>query len=116
MMRTQGYIYLDVRSRLEFSEGHPAGAINIPIEFRSAQRNGPNESFVEDVLERFEHRTKLILGCRSGVRSIGACRLLADSGFSNIVEQKLGTRGKTDEFGEVVEPGWNRLGLPWSRD
>ena len=31
LTREEGYVYLDVRSTPEFSEGHPQGALNIPL-------------------------------------------------------------------------------------
>jgi len=48
----EGYIYLDVRSEYEFQQGHPRGAVNIPLQQlnESMQSLEPNPEFV-DVVE-----------------------------------------------------------------
>ena len=30
-LQQQGYTYVDVRSTHEFADGHPAGAVNVPL-------------------------------------------------------------------------------------
>ena len=60
----------------------------------------------------FPKDAKLVLGCRSGVRSLKAADLLIAAGYSNLVDQRAGFDGPKDPFGQVAEPGWGRVGLP----
>ena len=41
----QGWVYLDVRSVPEFDQGHPAGALNIPLLHVQGGRMAPNADF-----------------------------------------------------------------------
>ena len=101
-MGGEGFTYVDVRPPEEFAGGHPAGAINIPL----------GESFVADVRAKFDPDAKIILGCRTGNRSLRAQNMLVAAGFTNVLEQRAGWDGARGSFGEIVEPGWKRAGLP----
>jgi rhodanese-related sulfurtransferase len=98
----EGFTYVDVRRPEEFSAGHPAGAINVTI----------GDSFVADMSARFPKDAKIIVGCRTGARSARAQQMLATAGFTNVLDVPAGWDGKRGEFGEIVEPGWSRVGLP----
>jgi rhodanese-related sulfurtransferase len=112
-MEQAGAVYLDVRSPEEFASGHPAGAHNVPWQFITAQGSAENPRFLEQVRALFPRDTKLVVGCKSGVRSLKAATLLSEH-FADVVEQRAGTDGVTDPFGRVREPGWRAAGLPWS--
>ena len=101
-MTGEGFTYVDVRTPDEFAAGHPAGAVNIPL----------GETFVADMNARFPNDAKIILGCRSGNRSLRAQSLLVAAGFTNVLEQRAGWDGARGAFGEIVEPGWKCAGLP----
>ena len=101
-MTDEGFTYVDVRRPDEFAAGHPAGAINIPI----------GDAFVADIGARFAKDAKIILGCRTGVRSLRGQGMLVAAGFTNVLEQRAGWEGARGSFGEVIEPGWKRAGLP----
>lgn len=101
-MTGEGFTYVDVRRPEEFAEGHPAGAINIPI----------GDTFVADMDARFAKDAKIIVGCRSGARSLKAQTLLVAAGFTNVLDQRAGFDGARGSFGEINEPGWKRAGLP----
>lgn len=101
-MTSEGFTYVDVRTPDEFAAGHPAGAINIPI----------SETFAADVSARFPKDAKIIVGCKSNVRSAKAAVLLAGAGFDNVLLQRAGWDAARGSFGEIVEPGWSRVGLP----
>jgi rhodanese-related sulfurtransferase len=109
-MLDEGYVYLDVRSRDEFEEGHPEGAINVPFELRPNPQK--RAAFVAEVRARFEASALLCVGCMSGVRSLEAAATLLESGFQGVVEQRAGWDGARGDFGELLEPGWKRLALP----
>lgn len=104
-------VFLDVRSVEEFEQGHVPGAYNIPLLFRTNLGMQPNPAFLAEVERRFARETKLVLGCRSGVRSERACELLAARGYTSLVNLAGGFHGATDPSGRLVEPGWASAGF-----
>jgi rhodanese-related sulfurtransferase len=104
----QGYTYVDVRTTQEFEAGHPAGALNMPI----AHREGPNPDFIPAMKANFPLDAKIVVGCKTGGRSLRAASALVAAGFTNVVEQRAGWEGSRDAFGQVTEPGWLPAGLP----
>lgn len=111
LVREGGYVYVDVRSIPEFESGHPAGAYNIPIMHKTGAGMQPNAEFVEVVAAVFPKDTKLILGCRSGNRSLRAAEILLQAGYEDVVDQRAGTAGARDAFGQLQEAGWEAAGL-----
>lgn len=108
----QGYFYLDVRSPEEFGLGHPEGAFNVP--WLDPQSGSPNARFLEVVCAAFDKAQGIIVGCQTGRRSVPATEQLLQAGFVNTVEQRAGFAGRKDAFGGLLEPGWQRSGLPVS--
>src|SRR4051812_27260338 len=108
-----GYTYLDVRSIPEYQQGHPAGSKNIPLMHLEGGRMTPNTEFMQ-VLERvFTKDTKLVVGCKSGGRSLQAATLLERAGFQNVVDMRGGYDGEMNPAtGQMAVPGWSREGLP----
>ncbi len=105
--------YLDVRSIPEFADGHPVGAINIPImNFTPGFGMTPNPDFVQQVDEQFPKDAKLLIGCKSGGRSAQACQILSKMGYTDVANVRGGFHGATDMMGRVLEPGWSTLDLP----
>ena len=107
-----GWTYVDVRTPDEFGDGHPAGAINIPIALSNGGTMWPNPDFVSVLTAHVGEARKIILGCQSGGRSMRAAQALEKAGFGELFEQRAGWDGARDAFGQVVEPGWKRAGLP----
>jgi rhodanese-related sulfurtransferase len=101
-MSGEGFTYVDVRTPEEFEAGHPAGAVNVPI----------GDTFAADMTSRFAKDAKIIVGCKAGGRSAKAASVLAAAGFTNVLDQRAGWDGARGSFGELVEPGWSRCGLP----
>jgi rhodanese-related sulfurtransferase len=109
----QGWSYLDVRSVAEFVDGHAPGAYNIPLlDFAPGQGLTPNTNFLGEVLETFDLEQPLVLACKSGGRSARAAAILAESGFTNVVDMRGGFYGEVDQTGVVSCPGWAQRGLP----
>jgi rhodanese-related sulfurtransferase len=104
----EGWTYVDVRTTQEFEAGHPAGALNVPI----AHREGPNPEFTAVMKAHFAPDAKIVVGCKSGVRSAKAAQALVAAGFVNVVDQRSGWEGSRNPFGQVVEGGWLQAGLP----
>jgi rhodanese-related sulfurtransferase len=112
LLATDGYVYLDVRSEPEFALGHAAGAYNIPLKRAAGQGMVDNPDFVSVVQRSFPLTQPVVLGCRSGSRSLAAARLLLAAGFVRVAEQRSGYDGLRDAFGQLLEPGWRGAGLP----
>ena len=111
----QAFTYLDVRAVEEFDAGHVPGAYNIPLLFKTAFGMQPNPAFVSEVERHFVPERKLVLGCRSGVRSERACELLAARGFTTLVNMSGGWHGAMDQGGRVLERGWAACGFEEER-
>ena len=109
-------MYLDVRSVPEFEAGHPAGAYNIPIFHQTPTGMQPNGDFMGVVGTVFDKGTKLVLGCRSGNRSLRAAQLLLQAGYQYVIDQRAGLAGARDAFGQLKEPGWEAAGLAMTTD
>jgi rhodanese-related sulfurtransferase len=107
-----GYVYVDVRTTEEFEAGHPKGAVNIPISLASPRGMTPNADFLRVVSSTFAKDAKIIVGCKTGVRSLRAAQMLLAEGFTDVLDQRAGWSGARGPFGESGEPGWSPLGLP----
>lgn len=76
MQKEKDYILLDVRTDVEYNEGHIPGAICVP-----------NETIGDSDITKLPDKDQLILVyCRSGNRSKQAAGKLAKMGYTNIVE------------------------------
>lgn len=111
------YTYLDVRSVPEFEAGHPAGAINIPImDLAPGVGMTPNPDFAAVVEATLRKDAKLLVGCKSGVRSARACEAMSQMGFTDVANVRGGFVGAVDNLGRVTEPGWSMLNLPLCKE
>ncbi len=115
-MSDEGYVYVDVRSIPEFDAGHPKGAYNIPLLHATPSGMRPNGEFMSVFRAVFTKDSKIVLGCRSGNRSMRAARALIADGFAHVVDQRAGHDGARDAFGQVLEPGWHSAGLEVSTE
>lgn len=116
LVRDQGYVYVDVRSIPEFDSGHPTGAYNVPLMHQTGAGMQPNADFVPVMLAAFPKDAKLVVGCRSGGRSLRAATMLLEAGFENVVDQRGGMAGARNAFGQLEEEGWEAAGLPLSQE
>ena len=108
-----GWRYVDVRSIPEFEAGHPDGAYNVPLmHFLPGRGMSPNPDFLDVLVRRFAKDDKLIMGCKTGGRSLRAAELLAAQGFSSVVDMQGGYEGEKDALGRTLVPGWKDSGLP----
>lgn len=112
LCQSEGYTYLDVRTEAEWAAGHPAGAHNLPLLLSGPGGLVPNPRFLALALALYPKDTKLVVGCKSGGRSLKAATALIGAGFTAIVEQRAGWDGARNSFGKVTEPGWTQAGLP----
>jgi rhodanese-related sulfurtransferase len=107
-----GYIYLDVRSVPEWSAGHPAGSLNVPLMHAAAGGMRQNPAFLDVVKAILSQDAKVIVGCATGKRSAMAASMLADAGYADVLDYGPSFSGVKNAFGKVLEPGWVAKGLP----
>jgi rhodanese-related sulfurtransferase len=117
LQKNPGAIYLDVRTEEEFAQGHPAGAINIPVVFlKPGAAPQPNDSFLAVAQKVLPQDKKLVVGCMAGGRSQHACDILEQAGYSDLTNVRGGFGGARDASGAIVVIGWRDAGLPVSRE
>lgn len=105
---------IDVRSDAERAwVGFIPGAV--PLAWKQWPGMEINPEFDEDLLLAAPAGTKMVLLCRSGVRSIAAAQRATELGMEayNILE---GFEGDPDEQGQRGgKGGWRYHGLPWKQ-
>ena len=99
----KGVVYLDVRTEQEFEAGHPEGAWNLSV---------ADPDFAVVAFACFDAAAPIIVGCRSGVRSVVAAEMLEREGSAEVYSRRAGWDGARDAFGRVTEIGWRKTGLP----
>jgi rhodanese-related sulfurtransferase len=110
-------VYIDVRTEREFANGHPHGAVNIPVAFPDPARGMMvNADFVKVVEANFPHEKKIVVGCQAGPRSTAAAGMLEKTGFQDVSNMLGGFGGMRDQMGNVSAPGWAASNLPVSDD
>jgi rhodanese-related sulfurtransferase len=110
-------VYIDVRTEREFNNGHPQGAVNIPVAFPDPARGMMvNSDFVQVVEANFPKEKKIVVGCQAGPRSNAAAGMLEKAGFQDVSNMLGGFGGMRDQMGNVSAPGWAASGLPVSSD
>lgn len=109
----EGHTYLDVRSVTEFDQGHPEGALNIPLLHADPARGMvPNHDFMTICQANLPPDSKLVVGCAVGHRSQMACELLAAQGYTILANIEGGFTGARNPMGQVMAKGWTDHGLP----
>ena len=77
----KGWTLIDVRSELEFEEGHPKGAINIPWMHKTPGGMKKNEDFEKVIKRHVKTDQQIVLTCRSGNRSMKAAKAMSGMGL-----------------------------------
>jgi rhodanese-related sulfurtransferase len=114
-LQEQGATYIDVRSTPEYEQGHPAGAVHVPLLEVDADTGQmmPNPDFARVVSANFSPDAPLLVGCQMGGRSMRAAEMLQESGFTDVANVRGGFGGARDRMtGRVVDAGWRESGLP----
>ncbi|MDR0228822.1 MAG: rhodanese-like domain-containing protein [Flavobacteriaceae bacterium] len=70
---SEGAFLVDVRTSAEFRGGSVAGAMNIPLDRLESQ------------LHKLPQDSKIVVFCRSGMRSAQAKRLLSNKGYTQVI-------------------------------
>ena len=109
----EGWVFVDVRTEVEFGGGHPPGSLNVPFMIDAGGRRAPNPDFLGAIEALFEKDTRLILGCAVGPRSTRAGAELASKGFTQLKELDGGWAGWPDsapsETGQPDDRSWDGL-------
>lgn len=79
-------IYLDVRTKGEFAEGHVPGAINVPL------------GTLRDDYVQLDPKRTYIVYCSHGLRSIKAVSILKENGFLHVLNAGPMSNLKTNLF------------------
>ena len=110
-----GIPYVDVRTHMEFEMGHPTGSYHIPfgIPDPSSGMMMLNPEFVDVIKAHFPPEKTLMLGCKAGGRSAHAAHLLAQEGYTDLIDVGPGWSGGPDSTGQFA-PGWLACELPVS--
>ena len=106
-----GVVFVDVRSEPEFEAGHVPGALNVPLLHKTERGLEPNSEFISVMKRAFGLGETLIIGCRSGQRSLSAAKRLEAEGFKDLSNLTPGFEGSRDAFGRPLA-GWRQEGLP----
>ena len=92
--------YLDCRSAAEVATGVVEGSVNIPYPHDGDAELIEPAEFVADADAEFARDDTILVGCRSGSRSILAAEILVDAGFTNVLHVDGGMKA------------WFQAGLP----
>lgn len=108
-------VLVDVRTDAELAwVGFVPGAAHVPWKLWPGMALNPN--FDDALRQAVPAGQKVVMLCRSGVRSIGSSRRATELGFEayNILE---GFEGDPDAAGHRgVLAGWRKRGLPWRQN
>ncbi|KAG2485530.1 hypothetical protein HYH03_015701 [Edaphochlamys debaryana] len=91
MCKAKGLTYLDVRTPEEWAAGHPPGSINVPVISMGPAGRLPNPGFNAEVERAYPDRAQpLVVGCKSGARSMMAIEKLVGMGYTKLVNVQGG--------------------------
>ncbi|KMZ76047.1 Rhodanese-like domain-containing protein [Zostera marina] len=105
----QRHLYLDVRTRDEFYNGHVENAINIPYILFTSTGKVKNLKFVEQVMGVMKKDDYILVGCLTGVRSLEASEVLTKAGFKYVKNVGGGYAAWVDSGFDVVNEPKNEL-------
>ena len=113
-MQSGAAVLVDVRTEAELAwVGFVPGAVAVP--WKQWPGMAMNPAF-DDGVRAAAHGKKVVLLCRSGVRSIAAAKRATELGLEayNILE---GFEGDANDAGHRgVTGGWRQRGLPWRQN
>jgi phage shock protein E len=74
IMTDKNLMILDVRTPAEFAQGSIKGAINIDV----------NAADFKEKIASLDKEKSYLIYCRSGMRSVKACNIMAENGFAKM--------------------------------
>jgi rhodanese-related sulfurtransferase len=110
ILQQREIMLLDVREPYEFEAMHIAGSLNVP---RGILETACEYDYEDTVPELVAARDReIVVICRSGNRSVFACDVMQQMGYTNVSSLKTGLRGWAD----YEQPMVNAKGEPVSED
>lgn len=110
ILKERKVLLLDVREPAEFEAMHIADSLNVP---RGVLETACEYDYEETVPELVEARDReIVVICRSGNRSVFACDVMQQMGYTNVSSLKTGLRGWAD----YEQPMVDHQGNPVSED
>lgn len=108
-------LLVDVRTPEEQKwVGRVPGAIPVPWLIDNGQRQNPD--FLAQLRVVAEPDRKVLLLCRSGVRSVAAGNAATEAGYTNVWNILGGFEGPLDENRQRNRvAGWRFEGMPWEQ-
>jgi rhodanese-related sulfurtransferase len=83
----------------------------VPILHQGPMGMTPKQEFLQVMQRAFDKEEKLVVGCKSGARSLRAAEVLAQAGYRHLYNLGAGFSGSRDAFGRPLA-GWAASGLP----
>lgn len=101
-----GHRFLDVRTEEEFKEGHPEAedVLNIPYLFVTPEGRVNNPRFLEQVSSAYGLEDRIVVGCRSGARSLSAGADMLKAGYKHVWNMGGGHLAWADKGLPVKKP------------
>jgi rhodanese-related sulfurtransferase len=84
----QNIIILDVRTPAEFAQGSLKGALNLDV----------SASNFKEKISSLDKEKSYMIYCRSGMRSVKACNLMAENGFNKMFNLLGGYQAWSSNF------------------
>ena len=81
-------VYLDIRIRADYEQGHVPNSVNIPAFVRTeeGEMKEVRDSFLRQVSKKLPDKTRrYFVGCTSGVLSLEASKWMLEMGYPNTV-------------------------------
>jgi len=100
---------LDIREPYEYDALHIQGSLNVP---RGILESACDWGYEETVPELAQARDKkIVVICRSGLRSILACWVMKQMGYKDAISLKTGIRGWNDSEEPLVDTDGKTVSL-----
>jgi len=100
---------LDIREPYEYDALHIQGSLNVP---RGILESACDWGYEETVPELAQARDKkIVVICRSGLRSILACWVMKQMGYKDVISLKTGIRGWNDSEEPLVDTDGKTVSL-----
>jgi rhodanese-related sulfurtransferase len=97
MIDSGGVFILDVRTQEEYDAGHINGSVRIPVQDIKVKEELDKE------LTKIPRDRKILVYCRTGVRSAQASQVLVNNGFTEVYSMKGGITDWTKAGYEVIK-------------
>jgi rhodanese-related sulfurtransferase len=111
-------IYLDIRIRSDYEEGHVPNSLNIPAFVRTeeGEMQEVKDGFLKQITKKIPDKSRrYLVGCTSGVLSVEASKWMLEAGYQQVINVAGGfTAWEASQFPieKVHSPTFLSLKLP----